>query len=109
MNLSVVELSETSQSPDENQDDLDVQTVHRLVDVYVTSLSMFIPAVVQAGNDTANQQIIERSEMFFTKPASGLFRLIRKPDLIDGGAQTRIGASAKDQNTTKSEAKILPL
>jgi hypothetical protein len=58
---SVVDLPGLISVPNEEQTELDVQTVHNLVDSCVANPRTIILAVVQAGNDIANQAIIQKS------------------------------------------------
>lgn len=70
------------------------------MDSYLESPRTIILAVVQANNDIANQGIIERSRKF-NKGGQRTIGIITKPDLINHGAESRIAALAKNQDTTK--------
>lgn len=100
LNLSVVDLPGIIQTPNEHQDDDDVDTVHALVDTYAANPRTIILAVVQAGNDIANQPIIKKSKKF-DKAGERTIGVITKPDLINEGTQARIAALARNEDTTK--------
>jgi len=71
-----------------------------LVDSYVEKPRTVIPAVVQAGNDIANQSVIRKSKLF-DKAGIRTVGIITKPDLINEGAEKMVAALAKNQGTTK--------
>jgi hypothetical protein len=98
--LTVVDLPGLISVPNEEQTELDVQTVHNLVDSYVANPRTIILAVVQAGNDIANQAIIQKSRSF-DKGGQRTVGIITKPDLINAGTEKRIALLAKNQDTTK--------
>ncbi len=98
--LSIVDLPGLISNPGEEQVDDDMETVHRLVDSYVEKPLTIILAVVQAGNDIANQSDIRKSKLF-DKAGQRRVGIITKPDLIDEGAEKMIAALAKNQGTTK--------
>ncbi|KAK3700512.1 hypothetical protein LTR37_015913 [Vermiconidia calcicola] len=100
LNLSVVDLPGIIQVPNEEQDDSDVDTVHGLVDSYAANPRTIILAVVQAGNDIANQPIIKKSKKFDVA-GERTIGVITKPDLINEGTQARIAALARNEDTTK--------
>jgi hypothetical protein len=56
--------------------------------------------VVQAGNDIANQPIIQKSRSF-DKGGQRTVGIITKPDLINAGTEKRITLLTKNQDTTK--------
>ena len=100
LHLTVVDLPGIIVNPNEEQNDEDVKTVHRLVDKYVASPRTIILAVVQAGNDIANQPIIQKSRSV-DKAGQRTVGIITKPDLINKGTEKRIALLAKNQDTTK--------
>jgi len=100
LHLSVVDLPGIIQVPSEEQDDNDVETVHALVDSYAANPRTIILAVVQAGNDIANQPIIKKSKKF-DGAGERTIGVITKPDLINEGTQARIAALARNEDTTK--------
>lgn len=100
LNLTVVDLPGIIQVPNEEQDDSDVETIHGLVDTYAANPRTIILAVVQAGNDIANQPIIQKSKKF-DKAGERTIGVITKPDLINDKTQSRIAALAKNEDTTK--------
>ncbi|TKA61218.1 hypothetical protein B0A55_10932, partial [Friedmanniomyces simplex] len=100
LHLSIVDLPGLISNASEEQTEDDVETVHRMVDSYVEKPRTIILAVVQAGNDIANQSIIRKSKLF-DKAGQRTVGIITKPDLINAGAEGRIAALAKNQDTTK--------
>jgi hypothetical protein len=100
LNLTIVDLPGIIQVPNDEQDDNDVDIVHALVDSYVANPRTIILAVVQAGNDISNQPIIKKSKKF-DKDGERTIGVITKPDLINEGAQARIAALSRNEDTTK--------
>lgn len=100
LNLTIVDLPGIIQVPNDEQDDDDVDTVHALVDSYITNPRTIVLAVVQAGNDISNQPIIKKSRKF-DKEGERTIGVITKPDLINDGTQTRITALSRNEDTTK--------
>jgi hypothetical protein len=100
LNLTIVDLPGIIQVPNDEQDDDDVDTVHALVDLYISNPRTIILAVVQAGNDISNQPIIKKSKKY-DKDGERTIGVITKPDLINDGTQTRIAALSKNEDTTK--------
>ncbi|KAK2759881.1 hypothetical protein FQN54_002615 [Arachnomyces sp. PD_36] len=102
LHLTVVDLPGLISVPNEEQTDDDVQTVHNLVNSYAQSPRTIILAVVQAGNDIANQSIVKKSRSY-DKNGQRTVGIITKPDLINTGTEKRIALLAKNQDTTKLE------
>ncbi|OQN96115.1 hypothetical protein B0A48_18361 [Cryoendolithus antarcticus] len=100
LHLSIVDLPGLITFASEDQTEADVQTVHRMVDSYVEKPRTIILAVVQAGNDIANQSIIRKSKTF-DRAGQRTVGIITKPDLINEGAEGNIATLAKNQGTTK--------
>lgn len=100
LNLTIVDLPGIIQVPNDEQDDNDVDTVHALVDSYISNPRTIILAVVQAGNDISNQPIIKKSKKF-DKDGERTIGVITKPDLINDGTQSRIAALSRNDDTTK--------
>lgn len=100
LHLSIVDLPGLISSASEEQSDDDVAAVHRMVDEYAENPRTIILAVVQASNDIANQSIIHKSKRF-DKDGQRTVGIITKPDLINVGAEKRIAALARNQDTTK--------
>jgi GTPase SAR1 family protein len=100
LHLSIVDLPGIILVPNEEQTEDDVDTVHRLVDQYLKNPRTIILAVVQAGNDIANQSIIRKSRKFDVD-GERTVGIITKPDLINEGSEKRIALLAKNQDTTK--------
>lgn len=74
--------------------------VHELVERYLQNTRTIILAVIQAGNDVANQTIIQKARDF-DKSGQRTVGIITKPDLINKGSESRIAQLAKNQDTTK--------
>lgn len=100
LNLTIVDLPGIIQVPNDEQDDNDVDTVHALVDSYISNPRTIILAVVQAGNDISNQSIIKKSKKF-DKDGERTIGVITKPDLINDGTQSRIAALSRNEDSTK--------
>lgn len=100
LHLSVVDLPGIILVPNEEQTEHDVAMVHSLVDKYIANPRTIILAVVQAGNDIANQSIIMKSRIV-DPDGERTVGIITKPDLINEGSQKRIALLAKNQDTTK--------
>ncbi|KAL1305821.1 hypothetical protein AAFC00_003983 [Neodothiora populina] len=100
LHLSVVDLPGIILVPNEEQTEQDVEVVHKLVDKYIANPRTIILAVVQAGNDIANQSIIIKSRKVDPE-GKRTVGIITKPDLINEGSETRIALLAKNQDTTK--------
>ncbi|KAI4271951.1 MAG: hypothetical protein L6R38_006736 [Xanthoria sp. 2 TBL-2021] len=98
--LTVVDLPGLISVPNDDQDEEDVETVQELVDLYAANPRTIILAVVQAGNDIANQGIIRKSR-HFDKAGQRTVGVITKPDLINRGTEKRIALLAKNLDTTK--------
>ena len=102
LNLSIVDLPGIILVPNEEQTEDDVDTIHRLVDQYPKNPRTIILAVVQAGNDIANQSIMRKSRKFDVD-GERTVGIITKPDLINEGSEKRIALLARNQ---KAEARI---
>lgn len=100
LHLTVVDLPGLIAVPNDEQDEEDVETVQELVDSYVANPRTIILAVVQAGNDIANQGIIRKSR-HVDKAGLRTVGVITKPDLINRGTEKRIALLAKNLDTTK--------
>lgn len=74
--------------------------VHALVDSYISNPRTIILAVIQAGNDIANQPIIQKSRQH-DKSGLRTVGIITKPDLVNKGTEGRIALLAKNQDSTK--------
>lgn len=100
LHLTVVDLPGLISVPSEEQTEEDMATVHRMVDTYAANPRTIILAVVQAGNDIANQQIIQKSRRF-DKQGRRTVGIITKPDLINQGTEKRIALLARNEDSTK--------
>ncbi|KIE00606.1 Dynamin, GTPase domain protein, partial [Metarhizium majus ARSEF 297] len=100
LHLSVVDLPGLISVSIEEQTDEDVAAVHVMVTSYLQSPRTIILAVLQAGNNMANQPIIRIAR----KQDSLGYRtvgIITKPDLINEGAEAKIALVAKNQDSIK--------
>lgn len=102
LHLSIVDLPGLISTPSEEQTEEDMKTVHRMVDSYLENPRTIVLAVVQASNDIANQGIIRKSKKF-DRAGQRTVGIITKPDLINVGAEGRIAALAKNQDSTRLE------
>lgn len=102
LHLSIVDLPGLISTPSEEQTEEDMNTVHRMVDSYLENPRTIVLAVVQASNDIANQGIIRKSKKF-DRAGQRTVGIITKPDLINVGAEGRIAALAKNQDSTRLE------
>lgn len=102
LHLSIVDLPGLISTPSEEQTEEDMKTVHRIVDSYLENPRTIVLAVVQASNDIANQGIIRKSKKF-DRAGQRTVGIITKPDLINVGAEGRIAALAKNQDSTRLE------
>jgi GTPase SAR1 family protein len=100
MQLAIVDLPGLISVANEEQTEVDVQIVHKLVDTYISNPRTIILAVVQAGNDIANQRIIQKSRVV-DKAGQRTVGIITKADLINKGTEKRIALLAKNRDTTK--------
>lgn len=100
LHLSIVDLPGLIAVPNEDQTDDDVDTVHDLVNSYIANDRTIILAVVQAGNDIANQTIIKRSRKYDPN-GSRTVGIITKPDLVNKGTEQRVALLAANRDTTK--------
>jgi len=100
LHLSIVDLPGLIAVPNEDQTDDDVETVHDLVNSYIANDRTIILAVVQAGNDIANQTIIKKSRKYDPDGARTV-GIITKPDLVNKGTERRVGLLAANHDTTK--------
>ncbi|USW56731.1 Putative dynamin stalk domain, P-loop containing nucleoside triphosphate hydrolase [Septoria linicola] len=90
------------------QSEADVDTVNELVDSYISDPRSLILAVVQAGNDIANQPVVRKCKKF---DAGGerTIGVITKPDLINRGAEARIASLARNEDTTRLKLEFFLL
>ncbi|KAJ6257355.1 Dynamin [Drechslerella dactyloides] len=98
--LTVVDLPGLIAVSNDEQTDEDVRIPERLVDQYIRSSRTIIIAIVQAGNDIANQKIIQKAREV---DANGerTVGVITKPDLINKGTEKRIAMLSRNEDTTK--------
>lgn len=100
LHLLIVDLPGTILVPNEEQTGDDVEAVHRLVDQYLENPRTIILAVVQAGNDIANQSIVRTSRKIDVD-GERTVGVITKPDLVNEGSEKQIALLAKNQDTSK--------
>ncbi|KZL85451.1 interferon-induced gtp-binding protein mx2, partial [Colletotrichum incanum] len=100
LHLTIVDLPGLISVESEEQTKRDVEIVHQLVESYIRSPRTIILAVVQAGNDVANQPIITKARDF---DVDGLrtVGIITKPDLINKGTEGRIARLANNRDNIK--------
>ncbi|KAK6359071.1 hypothetical protein TWF696_000239 [Orbilia brochopaga] len=98
--LTVVDLPGLIVVANDEQTSEDVQLVERLVDDYIKSPRTIIIAIVQAGNDIANQRIIQKARQVDTN-GERTVGVITKPDLINLGTEKRIAMLSRNEDTTK--------
>ncbi|KAK1040245.1 hypothetical protein LTR74_018703 [Friedmanniomyces endolithicus] len=85
----------------------DVETVHRMVDSYVEKPRTIFLAVVQAGNDIANESIIPKSKLF--DKAGQCTVGFTRPDLVNAGAEGRIACAGEEPGHRQATAGPLLL
>ncbi|EGR44068.1 uncharacterized protein TRIREDRAFT_71103 [Trichoderma reesei QM6a] len=100
LHLSVVDLPGLISNPNEEQTEEDVEAVHSMVTSYLESSRTIILAVLQAGNDMANQSIIKLARKHDTL-GERTVGIITKPDLINKGTEDMLALVAKNQGNIK--------
>ncbi|KAK0862472.1 hypothetical protein LTR87_016574 [Friedmanniomyces endolithicus] len=108
LQLSIVDSSGLKSNVSEEQTEDNVETVHRMVDSYVEKPRTIILAVVQAGNDIANESIIPKSKLF-DKAGECTVGIITRPDLVNAGAEGRIACAGKEPGHHQATAGPLLL
>lgn len=101
-NLTVVDLPGLISVSNEEQTDADVELIRRMVEGYVSSSRAIILAVVQAGNDIANQSIVELARKHDLQ-GQRTVGIITKADLINQGTEGRLVELAMNQGNIKLE------
>lgn len=100
LHLSIVDLPGLISVPNEEQTQEDVDSVHDMVRTYLESSRTIILAVLQAGNDMANQPIIKLARQY-DPDGERTVGIITKPDLINAGAEAKLALVAKNQDVIK--------
>ncbi|EHK49618.1 hypothetical protein TRIATDRAFT_50358 [Trichoderma atroviride IMI 206040] len=100
IHLSVVDLPGLISVANEEQTEEDVQAVHNMVNGYLKNSRTIILAVLQAGNDMANQPIIRLARTHDTL-GQRTVGIITKPDLINQGAEAKLARVAKNEDNIK--------
>lgn len=100
LHLSVVDLPGLISVANEEQTEEDVEAVHNMVTSYLRKSRTIILAVLQAGNDMANQPIIKLARTHDTL-GQRTVGIITKPDLINQGAETKLARVAKNEDNIK--------
>lgn len=100
LHLSIVDLPGLISVPNEEQTMEDVASVHDMVTTYLRSSRTIILAVLQAGNDMANQTIIKLAREY-DPDGERTVGIITKPDLINDGAEGKLALVAKNQGVIK--------
>ncbi|PTB63389.1 hypothetical protein BBK36DRAFT_1181795 [Trichoderma citrinoviride] len=98
--LSVVDLPGLIYNPNEEQTEEDVEAIHAMTTSYLESSRTIILAVLQAGNDMANQSIIKLARKHDTL-GQRTVGIITKPDLINKGTEARLARTANNQGNIK--------
>lgn len=100
IHLSVVDLPGLISVANEEQTEEDVKAVHDMVTGYLRNSRTIILAVLQAGNDMANQPIIKLARIHDTL-GQRTVGIITKPDLINQGAEAKLARVAKNEDNIK--------
>ncbi|KAK6444689.1 hypothetical protein FP744_10000937 [Trichoderma asperellum] len=100
LHFSVVDLPGLISVANEEQTEEDVKAVHSMVTGYLQSSRTIILAVLQAGNDIANQPIIKLARNHDTLGQRTL-GILTKPDLINQGTEAKLARVAKNQDNIK--------
>jgi GTP-binding protein EngB required for normal cell division len=100
IHLSVVDLPGLISVANEEQTEEDVQAVHSMVNGYLKNSRTIILAVLQAGNDMANQPIIRLARTHDTL-GQRTIGIITKPDLVNQGAEAKLARIAKNEDNIK--------
>ncbi|KAL7808701.1 P-loop containing nucleoside triphosphate hydrolase protein [Trichoderma gracile] len=100
LHLSVVDLPGLISNTTEEQTQEDVDAVHDMVTSYLESSRTIILAVLQAGNDMANQSIIKLARKHDTL-GERTIGIITKPDLINDGTESMLARIANNQGNIK--------
>jgi len=103
MPLTAVDLPGLIAVNEDNEDDVDLVT--DMVETYLRSRRTIILAVVQAGNDVQNQNIIQKARKY-DPSGSCTVGIITKPDLINKNSEARVMRLAKNQNAVKSKLEF---
>ena len=100
LHLTVVDLSELISVANDEQTENDVQVIQSMIDFYLTNSRTIILAVMQANNDIANQDIIQKSRRF-DSTGERTMRIITKPNLINKETEKRIARLIKNEDIIK--------
>jgi GTPase SAR1 family protein len=100
LHLTIVDLPGLIAVQNDEQTQDDVNTVHSLADTYLKSPRTIILAVIQAGNDIANQSVVQKAK---THDPEGIrtVGIITKPDLINPGTESRIVQLANNEGNVR--------
>ncbi|KAH6693623.1 P-loop containing nucleoside triphosphate hydrolase protein [Plectosphaerella plurivora] len=100
LSLTIVDLPGLIAVHNEEQTQDDVNTVHSLADTYLKSPRTIILAVIQAGNDIANQSVVQKAK---THDPEGIrtVGIITKPDLVNAGTESRIVQLANNNGNVR--------
>lgn len=100
LHLSIVDLPGLISVPGEEQSEEDVAVVVEMVTAYVRSSRTIILAVLQAGNDMANQMIIKIAKRYDPE-GQRTVGIITKPDLINHEAIPIMARIFENKGTIK--------
>ncbi|KAK8008225.1 Interferon-induced GTP-binding protein Mx, partial [Apiospora marii] len=101
-NLTVVDLPGLISASTEEQSNADAGIIRALVEEYVRSSRTIILAVIQAGNDVANQSIVELARKH-DPDGQRTVGIITKADLINKGTERRLADLAMNRGNVKLE------
>ncbi|KAK8061923.1 Interferon-induced GTP-binding protein Mx [Apiospora phragmitis] len=102
LNLTVVDLPGLISVANEEQTNADVKLIRSMVKRYISRSRAIILAVVQAGNDIANQSIVELAHKYDPQ-GQRTVGIITKTDLINKGTEGRLAELAMNQGNIKLE------
>lgn len=100
LHLSVVDLPGLISVSNDEQRKEDIEAVRDVVATYLQSSRTIILAVLQAGNDIANQPIITLAREYDSQ-GQRTVGIITKADLINRGTEGRIALIARNQDNIK--------
>ncbi|KAK6356133.1 hypothetical protein TWF718_000506 [Orbilia javanica] len=98
--LTVVDLPGLIAVSGDDQTEDDVDIVAGLVKRYIESSRTIIAAIIQAGNDTATQKIINMAQKV-DPTGDRTVGVVTKPDLINEGTESRVAKLSTNEDTIK--------
>lgn len=100
LNLTVVDLPGLISVANKEQTDTDVDLIKGMVEEYISSRRAIVLAVVQAGNDIANQSVIQIARKHDPQ-GQRTVGIITKPDLINLGTEGHLAELAMNQGNVQ--------